>query len=322
MESAALDDRAPEELRRGAIILAAGELVQALKADHLRDLRVGVQAVEHVAPLDHGRKQREMRELRREIEVALLARDRVQVREHLVHTAVLAIEHLLHLLAGQRGDEIVRVSGEPPQRFQRGIARCMPVRIAQPGEDLVHRVPGHAMELAPLHAVLELARAVRKRADQAAFRRVLAGAQLGHDVVDALLEHGLAGRGEHQRAGGQVMAERVTVAADLHPGLLRLPAAVDGRLGRKAGVRPKVVQHAVGLELQQIAFVALLGRQEGAGQQAHVGERKGLNPRRPVRALVRIALPVGRDRRHRARQQGREPQGLDDVPPRRRLWGR
>jgi len=126
-----------------------------------------VQAVEHVAPLDHGRKQREMRELRREIEVALLARDRVQVREHLVHTAVLAIEHLLHLLAGQRGDEIVRVSGEPPQRFQRGIARCMPVRIAQPGDSRQRagradagseRPQADAVDIRQVHTVLQVDR--------------------------------------------------------------------------------------------------------------------------------------------------------------------
>src|SRR5450432_528419 len=71
------------------------------------------------------------------------------------------------------------------------------------------------------------------------------------------------------------MAERMSVTTDAHPRLFRLPAPVDRRLWRERGVYAEVVQHAVGLERQQIAGIALLCVVEHSAEKTNVRQREG-----------------------------------------------
>ena len=143
------------------------------------------------------------------------------------------------------------------------------MRITQAGEHLVHRVPGHADERPARDGVLELRRAIRKRAHQPAPRGRLTGVQLGDDVVDALLHPVVAGRRVHQCRGAEIVPEGVAVTTDPDPRLLRLPAAVHRRLRLQAGIGAEVVQHPVGLQGEQIGGIALLRIEERAVEEAH-----------------------------------------------------
>ena len=140
----------------------------------------------------------------------------------------------------------------------------------RPAQDLVHRVPRHADELPARHRVLELRRAVRERADEPVSRLRLTRVQLGDDVVGTLLHAVIACRRVHQRDSGEVVPERVAVATDVDPRLLRLPAAVDRRLRLEPRVHAEVVEHPVGLQREEIVEVALLRVEERAVQQPHV----------------------------------------------------
>ena len=131
-------------------------------------------------------------------------------------------------------------------------------------------------------------------------RGLLTRLQLVDDVVDPLLHAGVAGGRVHQRRGAEIVTERVTVAADAHPRLLGLPAAVDRRLRLEARVDAEVVQQPIGLQREQIGEVALLRVEERAVEQAHVVERERRRPRGERRGAYgwrrpcRPALPATR----------------------------
>src|SRR5262245_1117920 len=88
-ERARLHDRLPEERRRAEVRRLSRQLVEPQEADDFRNLRVRVEAVERVAVVRQRVEQRTVRELTRERQVLRIVRERVEIGEDLVHTAVL-----------------------------------------------------------------------------------------------------------------------------------------------------------------------------------------------------------------------------------------
>ena len=70
------------------------------------------------------------------------------------------------------------------------------------------------------------------------------------------------------------MAQCVSVAPDVHPGLLRFPAAIHGRLGRESGVHTEVVQEPIRVEREEIPRVHFLRSAEWSVEEAHIGQGK------------------------------------------------
>ena len=91
---------------------------------------------------------------------------------------------------------------------------------------------------------------------------VLALGQLVDDRIDALLEPFVAGAGVHQRAGRQVVAERVAGDAGV------LPPAVAGGVGFQPALGPESAEQAVDVERQEVGLVVELVVVEGPVEQA------------------------------------------------------
>ena len=86
--------------------------------------------------------ERAMLEPVRQVEPALVARVGVEIGEHLVHAAVLGVEHLLNLRVAERREHALGPLGELDLDVERGAVAGVAIRVAQPGERLVQRVPG------------------------------------------------------------------------------------------------------------------------------------------------------------------------------------
>ncbi len=187
---------------------------------------------------------------------------------------MLGPQHALELVVRHRRRRRGRPVRELLQDIEGQRAARVDVGIVQPGEDLVHRVPRDADELTAADGILELRRTVGERAHEPGSRLFLTSLQLPDDVVDALL-HALVRSGRiHEGGRGEVVTERVAVAADIHPRLLGFPAAVHGRLRFETCVHPKVVKHPVRLQREQVPEVPLLRVEERTVQQAHVMKRE------------------------------------------------
>ena len=249
--------------------------MEALEADDLGDLGVGVEAVEGIAGIGEGVENGAVAEAFGEGEVFGVAREEVDIREDFVHAAVLDVEHSLELGVGEivgGGDGPV---GEFDENFEGGFVVAIEIGVAEAGEDFVHGVPGDADDAAAGGDVVELGGVVGEGADEAGGGGGLAFVEIGDDVVAAFFEGVIAGGGVHHGAGAEVVAEGVTVAADVRPGLDGFPSAVDGGFGWEAGVDKEVVEETVGFEGEEVFLVALLGIFEGAVEEADFGEVEG-----------------------------------------------
>ena len=111
-----LDHGVPEEARGGLERFLAGELVLARGADELGDLGVRVQAGQGVSPLGGRVQDGLVVEPLGELEVLGLAGPGVEIRQGLVHAAVLVAEHRLHLrvaqAVGPRLDPVGELAGD------------------------------------------------------------------------------------------------------------------------------------------------------------------------------------------------------------------
>ena len=176
-------------------------------------------------------------------QVARLPGQRVQVRQHFAHAAVLRLEHLLEarLVDWPRG--LVDPVGDPHQDRERlGILpeqEC----VAQPGHQLVQRVPGHANDGPAGQTIAQLRIAIGEAAYQAAMRRFLSGVELADDVVYPGAQPLPSGGRPRHRAGAQKMAQGVSWAKPL-----RLPSAVHRRLRFQSRIFPELVQQAVAVQ--------------------------------------------------------------------------
>ena len=243
----------PEIRRHRAGLGVARHLVGAGLADHLRDLGVGMLADQVVMPVREERVEDGLViEASRRFQVARVSGEPVDFDQHVHHPAVLDLEHGLVLLRREPGRDRARPVGEPKRHVARlGVAGQHP-SVLEAVQDLVLGVPGHpraALEVVRALQVHDAVADVAQRLeleglegpDVAVAVAVLAKRQLGHDVVDALLEAQVAGRRVLLRERRQVVAEGVPGEPEL------LPAAVGLRLRRQPGVFPGVVQQAVGV---------------------------------------------------------------------------
>ena len=98
-----LDDLPPEVFGDVAVAVLAGQLVASSRADDLRDLRVDVQALQLVPVLGERIEERRLREPVAELEILFLAGGGREVVEHLVHSAVLDLEHALPVRIREAG---------------------------------------------------------------------------------------------------------------------------------------------------------------------------------------------------------------------------
>src|SRR5437016_5566954 len=71
------------------------------------------------------------------------------------------------------------------------------------------------------------------------------------------------------------MTERVTLAPDIDPRLLRLPPPVHWGFGLEPGIDTEVVQQAIGLEPQKVVGIELPCRRKGTGKQTDRGQLEG-----------------------------------------------
>ena len=219
-----------------------------------------------------------MLELVREIEPALVAGVGEQIRHHLVHAAELAGQHALDGRIVHRRQIRLGPAAELDGDVERGLVAGVAIGIAQAGERLVQRVPRRpqAVEI----EVRRLDVALRdlgerflhsgQRAREAVAVGVLAGLDLGDEVVGALLEARIAGGRVHQADGGEVMAGDVSgeLAA------VGVPAGVALGLLRQARALAVEREHAIGIERQQVGRVEILRLLERPAGQANRGERQ------------------------------------------------
>ena len=149
-------------------------------------MRIGVQPLQLVAmPSQRIEKTRLLEELRR-IEVLLLAGESVEVRQHLVHAAVLGAQHALALLIA----DAIEVPADPASdafgNLQGLLVAGVDVYIDQSSHDLVQRVEGCPHRTARPIAIalgqgLELGLGIG--AQIAVSVGLLAARQLGHHRV-------------------------------------------------------------------------------------------------------------------------------------------
>ena len=133
-------DGLPEEPRRGAGRLAAGQLVQAREPDELGHLGVGVDIRQLVlAPFERPEHALVVQQLGH-AQPAPLARARIQFSVTLVEPAVLAGQHLLHLGRRERCEHALEIAGQANSNGQRTAVIEDRVCIEQSRKQLVHGV--------------------------------------------------------------------------------------------------------------------------------------------------------------------------------------
>ena len=190
----------------------------ALEADDLRDLRVGVQSVERVASLGERREQRLVAEAAGQREIRRVAGQRRDVGEHLVHAAVLGAQHALR--TARRSSRASTSAVHSASRVSTSSAERLPAcRCAsrRPANTLCIVYQGTPMNGRPATAFSSCAAPSGNAQTSPLRAAVWQALQLGHDVVDALLHPVVAGRRVHQRRGAEIVPERVAVAADVRP---------------------------------------------------------------------------------------------------------
>ena len=285
-----MHDRVPEEGRRIAITGVAGQFIKPRQPAQLGDLGVGVLARQFVAPLRQRQQNRLVIKAFAHGEEARLAGAGIGLGEGLVQPAVLAGQHLLHLVvaqAPQHADQVVGHLHRDVERFgvigikmgvEQALMHLMPGVERHPAAVQVEAVaadPVRAHLLEDDLAVHRLAVALHRRAaDIAVAVRDLTGGQFVEHVVYAPAEAFIARLGQHQRTGGHIVAEAVT--GDAH----RLPAAIDRALRRKARARAEIVQQTVGFEFQQVLRVAVHRPLPERVLQRHRRQRKRRDLRR------------------------------------------
>ena len=124
-----------------------------------------------IARLGERREQRLVAETARQRQIRRIAGQRRHVGEHLVHAAVLGAQHALELLVRHRRGRRRRPGRELPSA-RRAPGRCRREMRAsrRPAKILCIVYHGHADERAARDGILELRRAIGKRADESASR--------------------------------------------------------------------------------------------------------------------------------------------------------
>ncbi len=279
------DHGLPEEVGGNRVGGIAGDLVQARKADQLGNLGIGVDPGQAVLPLGQRIEHLAMAQPRRQRQPARIAGAGVKFGEAFIDAAMLAVQHLLHLCIVQFHEHAVDIGSQGQCNATRLAVAQMGFGVEQAGEQLVPIIEGHpaAVEVeagrsdVAAHdlrkdqpAILDhiVATAGEARDIAIAGRRLALG-QFGDDIGGAAGAFGVAGLGVHQRQRGQIMAQRM--AGD---GII-FPAAIDGALGRQAGMFAEIVQQPVRLQPQQIEAIALDRVGKGGGEKPGCLQRQG-----------------------------------------------
>ena len=199
-------------------------------------------------------------EPQRELEILLVAGQRVKVREGFVDAAMFDVEELLQLLVA----ELVGAGLGPVAELAgdgEGLRiAAIHLHIHQPGHDLVDLIPQSQRRFAPRGEIIRLGVQVTRA------QLVLALAKAGDNLVRVLPEPFVAGAGVHQRTGREVMPHELgaTDPARGHPAAIRLGG------GRQPCVEAEAVQQPVRLKRQQIRTIELHRVLERPGEQPHV----------------------------------------------------
>ena len=119
------------------VVVVARKFGNALKSNYFGDLRIGVHIVEAVVTLHHRRQQSAVRKPLGAVEVTLVARDGVCVGNYLVHSSVLVVEHLLHLLVGEVGGEVYRPIRKSEEELFGVLVATIEPSVAKSGVHLV-----------------------------------------------------------------------------------------------------------------------------------------------------------------------------------------
>ena len=125
----------------------------------------------------------------RKILVPITSRHRGEVVEHLIHAAILALEHAGHVLIAQRLRPAPRPTRHALKHIERLRVGCERMHVEQTGHDLVQRVERRPDRLAIAEAIEEL---LGKRAQVAVAKLLLTLRELSDDSVTAGLEDGIA----------------------------------------------------------------------------------------------------------------------------------
>jgi len=250
-----MDDAVPEEGRRIAIAGLAGHFVQPRQADQLRDLGVGVLALQFIAALRKGRQDSLVIDALRQVEEALFPGTGIGLGQGFVEAAMFRRQNLLHLRVVERSQHADQVVGHPDRDVQSLGVVAVAVGVEQAGMDLVPGIDGHpaTIEVEAVGSELfgadlliddltvdHLAAALDRRAADIPIAMLgLYGGHFGNRVIDARLEVRIARLAIGQRTGGQVMTERMSGNAHT------LPAAIDLALGGEARADIEIVQQAL-----------------------------------------------------------------------------
>ena len=277
-----------EEARGDHMRRVARHLVQPCQADHLRYLRIGMQARQPVLPRGEGIEHRLVPDLLGHAQPARIAGQGIGFRISLVQPAMLGVQHLLHLRVVERLQHAGQIACQSQHDRHRPRIARQHMCVDQPGMDLVPRIERHpsAVQVEPPRAdvaapyllehdlaVDRLAVALHRGAAAIAVAvRSLDTRHFGQRMIQPRRHLTIARIPHHQRACGQPVAQRV--AGNAH----RLPAAID-RLGcRQAGRLVEIVQQPLGIEGQQIAAVRLERVGKGRRLQPHITRRHWLDP--------------------------------------------
>ena len=117
----------PEILAGIVILHIMSQLSDALIADNLRNLRIGMHIVKAVLAFFHWHQQQLVRESASTIQIFLLSGNGVCISKHLVHASMLVAEHFLHLFVVQ----ITRNVHSPIAELQKEIL-CLFIAAIEP----------------------------------------------------------------------------------------------------------------------------------------------------------------------------------------------
>src|SRR5450631_1021402 len=199
----------PEVFGDVAITVFARELVISRRGDHLRNVRIYVQAFEFVAMGGERIEELLLVEALRAFEVVLLAGHRVEIAEDFAHASELGAEHALPVFVA----EGLSIAIDPGRHFmdhlESLLVAAMLVHVQQTGHDLVDGVEGSP-------DLLTLAQSVEKLhgegAQVATLQLGLAFSESGDHGGSVVLQVFISAGGIHQRARRKIVATGVVAA--------------------------------------------------------------------------------------------------------------
>ena len=275
----------PEERCREQVVNVTRVFIAHGGSDQFRNLTVAVFAGEVVFVAPERRGECLVLESLRQLQPASIFCVDVQVDEHLVHAAMLGVEHLLHLQIIKRCDDLLGPHRKSRFDFQRERISGVAVCIAQTGERFVQCVPRRpeTVEIEAARHDLAFRQTCERftqpfqRADVPVAVLPLHLVEFAHDIVSALFEARVTRRPEHQRYRGEMMARDVSREI----ATAAIPATVRFRFRFEPGAQSIKREHAIGIERQQIRCGDLLRMLQRTTGQSHFVERNG--PRTQMR---------------------------------------